>query len=258
MGLSMYPISRRTNQALPCTVLLALVLLYVQAASAVDLSRIWPTTGAGAVAKDTRNIGRFDALKLSTDARVVIQQGDRYSVEVQAEENVVSLIDTYVENGTLVVEDNKHFKSSNAEVVVTLRHVNSIGTTGAVAVVAQGLSAPRLSVSMGGSGALTLKSVSIGKLRAALGGSSALKVSGVAEDLSTELGGSSALQASELEANSVSINSGGSAQAIVWAKQSLHLSLAGSSGVSYFGNVHPTLATSGSATVKYLGSAPQQ
>lgn len=254
----MRQISLRTSQAWPCTVLFALLMLYVQAASAIDLSGIWPTTGAGEVVKDTRNVGRFNALKLSTGARVIIQQGDRYSVAVQAEQNVVPLVDTYVEDGVLVVEDNRRFKSSNAEVVITLRHVTSIGTTGSVAVTAQGLSAPHLSVSMGGSSALTLKSVSIGKLRAALGGSSALKVGGVADDFSSELGGSSALQASELEANAISVSSGGSAHATVWAKQSLRLSVGGSSGVSYYGDVHPMLATSGSAIVKSLGSAPQQ
>ena len=252
----MRPIPVRAGRTLPGTLVLALSLLCVQSASALDLSGLRPITGSGSVVTETRNVGRFDALKLSTDARVVVRQGEHYSVEVRAEGKVAPLIDTYVEDRTLVVEDNNHYKSPNAEVIVTVRHIRSIKTTGSVAVVAEGLNVPALSLSMGGSSALVLKSVSVGKLNAALGGSSALKVSGIAEDFSSALGGSSALQAAELEANSVSVSGGGSAQAIVWAKQSLRISLGGSSSVSYYGKVSPMLSTSGAATAKSLGAAP--
>ena len=248
--------SVRVGRASLCTLALTLSFLCAHSASAREPSRLWPTTGSGAVVIETRNVGPFQALKLSTDARVVIRQGDRYSVEVQAEGNVAPLIDTYVENRTLVVEDNKHYKSPHAAVIVTVRHISSIGTTGSVAVVAEGLNVQDLSLSMGGSSAMNLKSISVGRLNAALGGSSALKASGVAEDFSLALGGSSSLQASELEANSVSVSGGGSAQAVVWAKQSLRISLGGSSGVSYYGNLSPALSTSGAATVRSLGGAP--
>ncbi len=252
----MQPVSVRVGRALLCTLVLAQSLIYAQSASALDLGRLWPITGAGAVVTEIRDVGSFQALKLSTDARVVIRQGERYSVEVQAEGNVAPLIDTYVENQTLVVEDNRHYKSPNAAVVVTVRHISSIGATGSVAVAAEGLIAQDITLAMGGSSAMKLKSVSVGKLHAALGGSSALKVSGVAEDFSMALGGACAVQASELEANSVSIAGGGSAQAVVWAKQSLRISLGGSAGVRYYGNLSPTLSTSGAATVKSLGGAP--
>lgn len=254
----MQPFSVRAKQAALCSAALALSFVHVQSAFALDFSRFWPTTGVGAVVNETRNVGPFRGLKLSTSARVVVHQGDRYSVGIQAEGNVSPLINTYVENGTLVIEDLKNFKSDTAEVVVTVRQLASIGTTGSVAVAAEELNVPALSISMGGSSALTLKALSVGKLHAALGGSSALKVSGVADDFSSELGGSSALQASKLAAKSVSVSAGGSAQAIVWATDSLRVSLSGSAVVSHYGARSPTVATSGAATVKYLGTTPLQ
>ena len=237
--------------------ILTLSLLFFQEAAAVDITRIWPVAGVGTVAKELRDVGPFHALKLSTGARVIVRQGNDDSVVVEAESNVTPLIDTYVENGTLVVEDSKHFKSPNAAVVITVRRISSIRTTGDVAVTAEALRAPALSVSMGGTSAVTLKAVAVGRLSAALGERSALKVSGVADDLSAEIGGSAALRATELAAKSVAVKGGGSAQAAVWAKNSLSISLAGSAGVTYFGTPSPTLATSGSATVRHLGTAPQ-
>jgi hypothetical protein len=235
---------------------LSFALLLSQPASAIDLSRIWPVAGAGAVVKENRAVERFRSLKLDTGARVVVRQGERHSVEVQAEGNVAPLIETSVENGILSIADSKHYKSANAEVIITAPRIGSIETAGSVAVSAEELHGPSLRLSMGGSSVVALKSVSISKLNASLGGSSVLKVSGVAKDFSSELGGASVLEASELAASAVSVGGGGSAQAVVWAKESLQLSLGGSSGVSYYGNISPTLATSGKASVRSLGNAP--
>ncbi len=252
----MQSIPVRVGQISLHALLLTLVLLFSQKASALDLSRIWPVAAEGAVVKEIRSVARFRALKLDTGARVVVRQGERFSVEVQAEGNVAPLIETSVEDGTLVISDTKHYKSANAEVVVIAPRIGSIETTGSVAVSAEELNGPSLRLSMGGSSVVALKSVSISKLQASLGGSSVLKVSGVAKDFSSALGGSSVIEASELWANAVSVDGGGSAQAVVWATESPQPSLGGSSGVSYYGSVSPVLATSGKATVRSLGHAP--
>lgn len=231
-------------------------LVPASTAWAVDLGRLLPVTGSGDVVRENRVLPHFDALKLSTNARVVIRQGERDRVEVQAEGNVTPLIDAYVEGGTLTVEDNRRYTSSRAEVVITSRSLNSIATSGSVAVLAEGLKLPALSLRMGGSSVVSLRGASVAKLSAALGGSSALKVSGTAGAFTCDLGGSATVEASGLEGGAVSVAAGGSSQATVWAKQSLALSLGGSSGVNYYAAVAPSLATSGSATVKRLGDAP--
>jgi hypothetical protein len=43
----------------------------------------------------------------------------------------------------------------------------------------------------------------------------------------------------------------------VWAKQSLHLSVAGSGDVAYYGDPQLSKSISGSGSVKRLGGAPQ-
>ena len=241
---------------LPALAVVFVSLLGPQDASALDVGRPGSIAGSGPVVTEHRDVERFQALRLDTDARVVVRQGDRVSVEVRAEGNVASLIETRVEDGTLVVTDRKRFKSSSAEVVVTARRIESIATRGSVSVLAQDLTGPSLRLSLGGSSAVTVRSASLVKLHASLGGSSALKLSGTTDELVAQLGGSSVMQAAELAAGAVSIQAGGSAQAVVWAKGSLLASLGGSSGLGYYGQASPTVATAGSATVKSLGDAP--
>jgi hypothetical protein len=226
-------------------------------ALALDLSRLKPpVVGSGQVAEEGRSVDSSERLKLSTGARVVLRQGARFSVSVEAEENVRPLISTYVENGILIVEDEKPFKSSSAAVIITIRGLSSLETTGGVAVLAERLRLPSLSLNMGGESAVSLRDVSVARLHAALGASSVLKASGTADEASFQLGGKSAVQASRLETRSVSVAGSGSAQAIVWASEALRVALGGSAGVSYYGNLRPTQSTSGAATVSYRGPAP--
>lgn len=228
-----------------------------KAAHALDLSWLrLPVVGSGQVAEEGRSVHSSERLKLSTGARVTLRQGARFSVSVEAEENVRPLISTFIENGVLVVDDEKPFKSSSAAVVITVRELSSLEATASVAVLAERLRLPSLSLSMGGVSAVSLRDVSIARLHAALGDSSVLKASGTADEASFQLGGKSAVQASRFEAKSVSVAGGGSSQAIVWASEALRVALGGSAGVSYYGNVRPTESTSGAATVSYRGPLP--
>lgn len=254
------PLTRRlTGVQLWLAVLLLslLVLGAPQPALALDLSALKPAVeGAGPVVSEVHEVGRFDALRVSTGARVVVRQGDRHAVELRGEANVLPLIEVRLENGSLVVEDARRFNSSTAEVVVTLRRLGAIATSGSTAVVAEGLKTRTLSLAMGGSSTLALRGASLGSLQAAMGGSSALKASGTAGDLTLDLGGSSVVQADQLQAKSATINGGGSSQARVWVSDALTLALGGSAGVGYYGAARPTQATSGSSSVRYLGPAP--
>lgn len=239
--------------------LLWLCLLFAQPALALDLGFLHPpVTGAGPVVTELHVIGPVAGLKLSTGARVVVRQGERYAAEVKGEANVVPLIEMRVENGSLVVADAKRFDSSTAEVTVTVRRLAAIASSGSTAVVVDGLKARALSLALSGSSALTLRGVSLGTLQAALGGSSALKASGTVDELTLDLGGAATVQAAQLAAKASAIHGGGSSQATVWVSDALTVALGGSAGVGHYGAARPTQATSGSASVKYLGPAPQQ
>ncbi len=236
-------------------VLALLCLLSLQGAHALDFG-LGALQGTGEVQREARTVEPFTGLKLQTLARVVIRPGERDAVEIQAEGNVLPLIDTRIERGTLVVEDTRRFKSSSAEVTITVRQLESLEAGGATAVVAEGLRGPALSINLGGVSALTLKAVAIDRLHASLGGASALKMNGSAGDLSLALGGTAAVQAAELEAGRVSVSGGGTAQARLWATQSLSISVGGAAGVRYYGVSNASVQTSGVAQVRRLGAVP--
>jgi hypothetical protein len=227
----------------------------LQAAHAFDFG-LGPLEGTGEVQREARSVEPFQGLKLHTLARVVIRPGERDAVEVQAEGNVLPLIGTRVERGILVVEDSKRFKSSSAEVTITVRQLDSLEGGGATAVVAEGLRGPSLSISLGGVCALTLKDLAFDRLHASLGGASALKMSGGAGDVSLALGGSAAVLAADLEARRLSVSGGGTAQALLWATQSLSITVGRAAGVRYYGVSNASVQSGGVAQVRRLGPVP--
>lgn len=252
------PHRHRVQLWLGVLLLSLLALLGPSPALALDLGSLRPAVaGAGPVITETHETGRFEGLRLATGARVFVRQGDRHVVEVRGEANVVPLIEWRVENGTLVVEDAKRFEAPGAEVTITVRRLGAVAASGSVAAVLDGLKSRTLALALGGSSAVTLRNVSLGSLRAALGGSSALEASGAAGQLTLDLGGSATVQAAQLAAQSATIQGGGSSQAVVWVSDALTVALGGSAGLGYYGSARPTQATSGAATVRHLGPAPQ-
>jgi hypothetical protein len=232
-----------------------LCLLPLQAAHALDFG-LGALQGTGDVQREARAVEPFRGVELQTLARVVIRPGERDAVEIRAEGNVLPLIGTRVERGILVVEDSKRFKSSNAEVTITVRQLESLDGRGATAVVAEGLRSPSLSLNLGGVSALTLTALSVDQLHASLGGASMLKMSGVAGSVSLDVGGTAAVQAADLEAKALSLSGGGTAQALVWATQSLSISVGGVAGVRYYGVSNASVQISGVAQVRRLGAVP--
>ncbi|MBS3788715.1 DUF2807 domain-containing protein [Candidatus Bipolaricaulota bacterium] len=65
------------------------------------------TVGAGELVTETRTISEISTVRLNGQGRIILNQEDEESLTIEAEENVISLIDTTVSGDTLTVEFNK-------------------------------------------------------------------------------------------------------------------------------------------------------
>jgi hypothetical protein len=244
--------SRRTASA---ALLAGAVLLATAApALAVDLDLDFGRgiAGSGTAASEQRPVARFHGLKLATRARVEVRQGEVASVEVQADDNVLPLIATTVEDGTLTVEDRKDFRSRLARVVVVVDRLDALAASGSTAATVGKLAGPELSVAIGGSSAVSMGPLVVQRLKLSQGGSSVLKLAGSTTDFSINAGGSSTLDARKLDAVSVTLSAGGSSALAVRARDRLTVSAGGSAGVRYYGKPVTKVSTGGSSSVVSL------
>ncbi len=216
--------------------------------------------GSGNISKQNRELGHFTALATSLGGSVEIRIGNTESISIETDDNLLPLIETVIENGTLrirPVKKDMQLEPRTLKIVVQAKTVERIAVGGTGTVDADRLHGQKLVFDIGGSGAISVRNLEAQSVAVSLGGSGNWKASGNTEQLQVSIGGSGKVQAGQLTARDVQISIGGSGQATVWAKQTLNLSVAGSGDVAYYGDPQVTKSILGSGSLKRLSGAPQ-
>ncbi|MBG9386519.1 head GIN domain-containing protein [Caenimonas aquaedulcis] len=246
---------------------LAFILVAVlAAASALAAGPAWLTgsetvKGNGVVKKQDRALGRFTGVAVSLPAEVEVRIGNAESVTIETDENLLPLVATRVDNGTLEirpVRERLSLEPRTLKVVVTARQIEELAVGGSGTITTDPLKSKNLELHVGGSGSIHVKSAESDSVSAAMGGSGSVKVGGgTTRKLEIAIGGSGGVQAGELKADKVEVSIGGSGDVTVWAREKLDVSVAGSGDVSYWGDPKLRTAVVGSGSMKRLGAAPR-
>jgi hypothetical protein len=216
--------------------------------------------GSGNITRQNRELGHFTALATSVGGSVEVRIGNTESVSIETDDNLMPLVETVIENGTLrirPVKKDMQLEPHTLKIVLQAKSLERITVGGSGTVDADRLHGQKLVFDVGGSGAISVRNLEAQSVSVSLGGSGNLKASGTTEQLQVSIGGSGKVQAGPLAARDVQISIGGSGQATVSAKQSLNVSVAGSGDIAYYGDPQITKSIVGSGSLKRLGSTPQ-
>lgn len=217
--------------------------------------------GSGKIVQQTRQLGHFSGLATSVSGDIEVRTGSTESITIETDDNILPLLETVVENGTLrirPVKRNQQLETRRMKMVLQVRSLDRISVAGSGSVSADQLRGERVQLDIGGSGSINLRQLDSQSVAVAVGGSGDLRVNGgKTERLQVSIGGSGEVQAGKLGAREVSVSIGGSGQATVWATQALSVSVAGSGDVEYYGDPQVSKNVLGSGSVKRLGGAPR-
>ena len=185
----------------------------------------------------------------------MLTQGSETSLEVEGQPNIVSELDTYVENNTLMVK----FKSKNINmsykkliVHVSTPNIESLNLHGSGDVTAlTDLNSNQLNISISGSGDVRLKSVTCKNMDVHVQGSGDVTVSGGTTDsITMNVNGSGDIEAYELNAKSVIAHTNGSGDIKCRALDAIDASVNGSGDIHYKGRPANTkVHTNGSGSI---------
>ena len=223
----------------------------------------WPWSetvkGNGKVARQERPLAHFTGISLSLPAQVEIRIGSTESVSIEADENLLALVETVIEDGDLEIRARKDYnlQPRTLKIVVQAKAVNHIALGGSGSVEAEALSSPKLTLEIGGSGSINIKRAESESVAASIGGSGNVKLGGAARKLEVAIGGSGGVQAGQLKADNVEVSIGGSGDVTVWAANTLKATVAGSGDVGYYGDPKVQSTVVGSGGAKRLGPAPR-
>src|SRR5215470_4356388 len=210
--------------------------------------------GSGTIQTETRGVSGFRGVSLAISAQVTLRQGDHEGLKISGDDNVLPLVETVVENGTLKIRwaGGAHYQISAKalEIVIDARSIDGLAVRGSGEIRADRLTAGHLNAAITGSGAIVVDNLDVDALDVALAGSGHLNAGGRADLLVAALSGSGELSAAKLASRRARIALHGSPQASVWAKDELKASIAGSGDIKYYGKPRLTQTIAGSGTIR--------
>jgi hypothetical protein len=217
--------------------------------------------GKGNLKKQSRELGHFTGVSFSLPGSVELRIGATEGVTIETDDNLLPLIETTIENGTLKIRPakrNMNLEPRTLKIVVQAKEVDRIALGGSGSIDSDALRGARLQFDLGGSGSINLKGIEGESVSVTVGGSGNLKTGGGwANKLSVSIGGSGDVQLGQVKANDASVSVAGSGQATVWARDSLSVTIAGSGDVSYYGDPKISKTVVGSGGSRRLGGAPR-
>lgn len=217
--------------------------------------------GSGNVKKQSRELAHFTGVSLSLPAAMELRIGNTESVTIETDDNLLPLIETVIENGTLKIRPAKRNSILHArtmKIVVYAKEVERLSLGGSGSIDADALRGKKLSFDLGGSGSIRLKGVEGEAVAINVGGSGNFRSgAGKADSLSVSIGGSGDVDLGLVQSKEASVSLAGSGTALVWATSGLSVTIAGSGDVNYYGDPKVSRSVVGSGTTKRLGGAPR-
>ncbi|RPF71603.1 head GIN domain-containing protein [Aurantiacibacter spongiae] len=170
--------------------------------------------GSGNVVERQVEIGNFDRIVANGPVSVEVRQGPRPSVTIEAEDNIVNLIDVDVSGDTLVIGSHGSWSSRrDVRAVVTAPGLRDIEKFGSGRVRVVDWNADSLALSTHGSGGITL-SGRIDTLALSTGGSGSIDAGeATVRDATASTQGSGSITLGDLDRLSAAVAGSGSIRA---------------------------------------------
>lgn len=235
-------------------------------AAAPSMAAGWPwggeqVQGSGSIKRQARQVSHFTGLALEVPGKLELRMGDSEGLVIETDDNVLPLVETVVENGTLKIRPSKRnlsLKTRNLKIVVNARQIERLALGGSGSIDADALRAPRLQIDLGGSGDIKLRGLESETVSVNLGGSGDFSArGGNARKLSVSIGGSGTVDMGQVRVDDASVSVAGSGEATVWARNELSMTIAGSGDVNYYGDPRVSKSVVGSGDARRIAAAPR-
>jgi predicted small secreted protein len=215
-------------------------------------------SGSGNIQTETRDTGVFDVVSIEyPGAEIVIQQGEKASVEIEADDNLLPQLSTEALSGTLTIKSlAADWKASvnpsqPVKIVITAKDLNEIILSAPVGNVEMNdWHADMLKFVLSGGAELKLNDIQVDLLDIDLSGAGNIDANGTASDVNLILSGVGSFNAADLKSNRATIDLSGMGSAIVQVEEDLAATLTGAGSIKYYGTPHVEQNVTGAGSVE--------
>jgi hypothetical protein len=239
--------------------LLAVLALSLTACNQFQVSFSANTVvGSGKVVSENREVSGFTSVLVTGSGQAQVTVGDSDSLVIEAEDNILPLIESSVQNGKLTIGLKPNTSISTMRGIrytITVKSLTGVETSGSADItVTNTARADTFDAATSGSGAITLSDVQATTLNVHTSGSGNIDASGKVDTASITTSGSGNLSGANLQCASANATTSGSGNITLWVTGSLTARTSGSGNVKYYGQPTVTRSESGSGRVTGLGN----
>lgn len=197
----------------------------------------------------------FSSVILDISADVFITQGDAQQVTVEAQENILDLIDTEIESGVWEIDFDRLCVRNHdpIRIFITLPEINRLEINGSGEIISENvLKGENLRLEIDGSGDMDIAVENL-FVDARISGSGNIKLEGITEEVGFRVSGSGDILAFNMPCVRADAEISGSGSIEVSVSDFLRARISGSGDIRYRGNPELDTNVSGSGSVKKEG-----
>ncbi len=216
--------------------------------------------GSGHVVSETRDVGNFHAIDVNYPAQVLVKQGTKESLKIEAEDNLLPDLKTQVKNGGVldISYDRQSAKHVNptkpVKITIVVKDLNKVEFSSAGDLTIEKLDTESLDLSLSGAGNVELSDIQTTDLHVSLSGAGNMSTSGTAENLVMNISGFGDFKGGDLHVKTAVVNISGAGSATVWVDDDLTAQISGAGSVNYYGSPSITRQVSGVGNVNHAGN----
>lgn len=207
-------------------------------------------TGSGTTATETRPLADWSSVSLSCPGTLELAAGENTGIEIEAEDNILPLIETEVDGGRLEIRFKTGLRQARPTQPITFRaaapRIDAIAVSGAGDVRSAPIEGDELALNVSGAGSIDLAGVTLGRLEARISGSGGVSVWGTAAAIDARVSGSGDLSARDLTCQSAKVTISGSGSVMLAVEREIEGRISGSGSIVYSGQPSVAVRTSGS------------
>ncbi|HEY1199785.1 MAG TPA: head GIN domain-containing protein [Niastella sp.] len=232
---------------------LLFVFTSLLAASCGSIGNRESVNGNGQVPSENRNPGNFTGVSTLGNLNLYVAIGSTPSVKIEAENNILPYIETYVENGSLMVKAKNNVNlvtDKPIKVYITAPQLSKILSQGMGDVVGQtAITDPsKLEIELQGDGNINLD-VDAPEVKAVVTGIGNIQLKGQSKNVECKVVGEGNIKAIDLQAEEAKVSILGDGDVDVSTSVKLDVNITGNGNVKYKGNVTPSKSVTGSGNI---------
>ncbi len=212
--------------------------------------------GSGNIVRDERNGGRITRVHFGSEGVVLIESGPEASLAVEADDNLLTYLETVVEDDILRIQTREGVDiapSRPPRFHVMLPELTEVELSGAGGIDVDFAESEILSISLTGVGDISVRNVDVDLLLYDLSGVGSLSVEGRAEEQRGSVAGQCRFLAADLTSDRAMIQASGGGSAVISVVDHLDVSAIDTASVEYYGSPIVSEDLDGLATVSGLG-----